>query len=243
LNSKQKNFVRQWYDAFAHSESRPVLSSECMSALAILIQARPQLVFEYIKTTYPSHTCSNSLDTNESAHPQRTSIFPSKPQGQDDSLETANAHLLPATLHLVQKYITTCRRTRPKTDGRRSVNTGPYRCTFGCGYATKRVFDWRRHEETHEPQELWLCTLCSQQDTDKAFLVNRRDKFVRHVREAHEGWKAETVLGLSKVDYRPRGSLGCTICGEKSGGWDERCRHVLWHFEDEVQRGLRRPNV
>lgn len=36
-------------------------------------------------------------------------------------------------------------------NSRISVSAGPYRCTFGCRYRTKRTFDWRHHEETHEP--------------------------------------------------------------------------------------------
>jgi len=46
------------------------------------------------------------------------------------------------------------------------------------------------------------------------------------------------VLDLSRVDYRPSEELKCPMCGGRSKSWDERCRHVLGHFEEEVERGL-----
>ncbi|KAF1849842.1 uncharacterized protein K460DRAFT_349987 [Cucurbitaria berberidis CBS 394.84] len=244
LTAKQKKFVRHWFETFACSDSRLARSNEAMSALATLIQARPQIVYEYLNKTYPSLSNTSPSSANQQVDtPSLQQCLPVEPY----VLTTANAHLPPSTLFLVAKYITACRRPRPRTDGRRSVNTGPYRCTFGCGYRTKRAFDWRRHEETHEPQEIWLCTFCCQPDGKKEpFMVSRKDKFLKHAKESHKDWMPEKVLELSKVDYRPRGDLGCPICGWKSegeGGWDARCKHVLGHFEDEVERGLRKPRL
>jgi hypothetical protein len=252
LTDAQQDFVRHWYERLAQLESIPILSYETLSALATLTQTRPQLVLDYVKETYPSISdtaCSSTVSRNEVLNRQSHTIS-STPQ----VLATAtNEHLHPQTLALIQKYLQTCRRTRPRTDGRRSVNSGPYCCTFGCNYTTRRVFDWRRHEETHEPQELWLCTLCTANSngTDNAFLVGRKDKFLKHAREVHGQWKAEKVLEMSRVDWR-RGGDGDPVekwtCG-KSGcewegrEWDERCRHVLGHFDDEVaeeRKGSRR---
>ena len=255
LDSDQKDFIRQWYTTFAKSKSQTLLSSDSMSALSTLTQARPQLILAYIRDL-----CSDISDSNQPpiiqeygtvSTQQHLSSCIQKPY----ILSTANDHLPQTTLHLVNKYINTCRRIRPRTDRRRSVNSGPYRCTFGCGYRTKRTFDWRRHEETHEPQELWLCTLCQkhsdkmdeQKDTDgsrkEPFLVSRKDKFLRHARECHKDWLSERVLDISRVDYRPRGELDCPRCGVRSRSWDERCRHVLGHFEDEVEQGVKRPDI
>lgn len=259
LKPKQRKFVRQWFDAFVKSEPDTILSNESMSALATLTQARPQLIIEYIKITYPKHT-----EIGRSTSIRRPDTIPSLQHSLSSSqelyaLSTANAHLTPATLSLVTRYINSCRRPRPHIDGRRSVNTGPYRCTFGCGYRTKRSFDWRRHEETHEPQELWLCTLCYQNNTHddiqidserdriasrkEPFLVSRKDKFLKHAKESHKEWGPEKVLGLSKVDYRPNVDLGCPKCGTVSKTWDERCKHVLGHFEDEAEQGSKRPRL
>ncbi|KAH7401655.1 hypothetical protein BKA66DRAFT_405447 [Pyrenochaeta sp. MPI-SDFR-AT-0127] len=256
LRPKQRKFVRQWFDAFVKSESKVILSNEAMNALATLTQAPPQLIIDYIKNTYTNPTevgagtSIRPLDTDPSR--QRTLSC----SQESYTLTTANKHLLPATLALVTKYIMACRRPRPGIDGRRTVNTGPFHCTIGCGYRTKRSFDWRRHEETHEPQELWLCTLCSPTNTHEdtqtdggknritfrkePFLVSRKDKFLKHAKESHKEWEPEKVLGLSKVEYKPSVDLHCPKCGTGSKTWDERCKHVLGHFEDEAEQTSKR---
>ncbi|KAF2127263.1 hypothetical protein P153DRAFT_262441, partial [Dothidotthia symphoricarpi CBS 119687] len=245
LTSKQKKFLDQWYEDFVQHPSQSTTPHESLIALAILIQARPQLIHEYISnkyssTTHEPATCptlkSTSLQPHSSTEPY--------------SLTRANNHLPSATLALVEKFISTCHRRRPPTDGRRTVNSGPFRCSFSCGYRTKRVFDWRRHEETHEPQELWLCALCCQVKGDtqsegdlypqNPFLVNRKDKFLRHAKDAHQQWVPETVLEMSRVGYRPRVGGKCEVCGGAWESWDERCKHLLGHFEDEIERGCKR---
>jgi hypothetical protein len=78
------------------------------------------------------------------------------------------------------------------------------------------------------------------------FLVSRKDKFLRHAREVHKEWKAEKVLELSRVDFRAREQewkcvrVGCRWEGED---WDEKCRHVLGHFDDEVMEQRKRASV
>jgi hypothetical protein len=67
------------------------------------------------------------------------------------------------------------------------------------------------------------------------FLVNRKDKFARHVGDKHKGCEVG-VVEESRVDFRARGVLGCGVCGKGGGevwSWDERCRHVLGHFEEQ----------
>ena len=54
---------------------------------------------------------------------------------------------------------------------------------------------------------------------------------------------AEKVLDNSKVAFVPRAELRCPYCRTDSGSWDERCRHVLGHFEDEVERGMKRVRI
>jgi hypothetical protein len=248
LTAEQQVFVRQWYETLAQSESIPTLSIENLNALATLTQTLPQVVFDYLKNTYPSISGTTSVTNVPPKDTQNNQAQPRAPASSTPPpLMTANTHLHPKTLTLVHKFLQTCRRTRPRTDGRRSVNSGPYRCTFGCNYTTRRVFDWRRHEETHEPQELWLCTLCSHANTmGNIFLVSRKDKFLRHARELHGEWKAEKVLKLSRVDFRASNQGWTCVkarCGWMGGDWDERCRHVVGHFDDEVMEQRRRANI
>jgi hypothetical protein len=244
LTSKQKSFLWQWHRDFGQAGCDLSLSNERIRGLATAIETSPQLTAQYIKVQHKNH-----IDTGQPSdvkRPRNVRLehhFLTRRPSDIHSLADANPHLSTTTLSLVERYVAACRRRRSQTDGRRSVNKGPFRCTFGCGYETKRAFDWRRHEETHEPQELWLCNICRQRDTLNPFLVNRKDKFLRHVSDKHGEVGVEEVLDKSKVDFRPRAVQGCPLCElEKSWSWDERCKHVLGHFEDEVERGARRPS-
>lgn len=237
LATKQKRFLQLWYEDFAQLNIDSSLSSDYMTALAKVIHTEPRLVFDFIDQRRKSiHQTGQSSGLGDNV--RRLSQSSEALRGSDGSPSTeANDHLPPMTLNLVEKYVFACRRRRAQTDGRRSVNQGPFRCTFGCGYRTKRAFDWRRHEETHEPQELWLCIVCNM---NNPFLVNRKDKFLKHVSDKHRDHVAEKLLDDSKLAFVPDAVLACPICKAESDSWDERCRHVLGHFEDEVEKGMKR---
>jgi hypothetical protein len=244
LTRKQQRFLRQWYNDFARPDVDASISEEHKVALATAIEAQPNLVLSYIEQRcngddIASHAIDNETRAVESPQYRQDIGLDAGPY----TLAEANHHLPKPILTLVEKYVSACRRRRSQNDGRRSVNSGPYRCTFGCGYRTKRAFDWRRHEETHEPQELWLCTMCSHNDNNNPFLVNRKDKFLKHATDKHVHIGAEDVLESSRLAFVPLAELRCPYCGEDSGSWDERCRHVLGHFDDEVERGVKRAKV
>ena len=63
----------------------------------------------------------------------------------------------------------------------------PYVCTFGCGksFGQGRKDDWRNHEETHWPQDFFLCGLdpCCTKDTRQRYA--RQDKFRAHLKREH----------------------------------------------------------
>ena len=238
LTNKHKKFIHRWYNDFAKENSGSSLAYENVNALATLMQVTPQLVMEHTQQHFfvgPTTNAPNSSQISGS------SIFtePSSSSTSGYSLVEANRHLPMNILEIVDKYILACHRRRPQTDGRRSVNQGAFRCTYGCGYRTKRLFDWRRHEETHEPQELWLCHLCGQSQDQNPFLVNRRDKFLGHSKSSHKEWDPETVLEMSKLTFYANFNPQCPICPEKLGTWDERCKHIQQHYEDEIHRGSR----
>jgi hypothetical protein len=240
----QHQFLHQWYENFVQPNIVPVNSDEHMVAFAKAIELDPKIVVDYVRqrrrkpTTQDCHMEARQQDSDSAQ-----SIGAGLPKSEPYTLTKANNHLSPTILPIVDRYVSTCRRRRSQNDGRRSVNTGPYSCTFSCGYRTKRAFDWRRHEETHEPQELWLCKICRQNDIHNPFLVNRKDKFLKHVTDKHVDLAAETVLESSKLDFVPRAELGCRLCEEVSDTWDERCRHVLGHFEDQVERSMKRVKI
>lgn len=243
MTKEQSGILQRWYKDFARLEVAPALHNDRIIAFATAIQSEPGLVINYVRQRRNSNDTmkhgTGDQDVEETPRSEKSNL----PTPEPYRLTTANKHLPPNILPIVEKYVSGCRRRRSQNDGRRSVNTGPYRCTFGCGYRTKRAFDWRRHEETHEPQELWLCDICGQIDSHNPFLVNRKDKFLKHVADKHAEVAAETVLDKSKLEFAPRTELGCRYCEEKSASWDERCRHVLGHFEDEVERSMKRVKV
>jgi hypothetical protein len=244
LSPKQHRLLRQWYQDFAHPDVAPDLSEASLAGFATAIQTRKELIADYIEQRREGSDTSDNIPDFDPIFPNvRRSTEPANCSSQPYTLSSANSHLPPHTLTLVEKYVSACRRRRSQNDGRRSVNTGPYRCTFGCGYRTKRVFDWRRHEETHEPQELWLCSICAGADINNPFLVNRKDKFLKHAADKHTHMAADMLLEKGKVPFVPRKELQCPTCGEDSGNWDERCRHVLGHFEDEVERAMKRVKI
>lgn len=235
LDNEQKKFIQNWFEVFAKGQSHPYLAIEEVHALATLVKGPPQLVWDYlnhqcIPPSSHSHQGTRHLDPPSTMHRAKNSNYTRY------SLTESNKHLPPTTLDQVAKYVHASHRRRAQSDGRRTVNYGPFRCTFGCGYRTKRPFDWRRHEETHEPQELWLCHFCCQHEDQNPFLVNRRDKFLKHARDVHEGRDAEEVLDMSKLDFRANFDPSCPMCSEVSETWDDRCKHVLGHYEDEIHQ-------
>jgi hypothetical protein len=242
LTDRQRSFIQQWHQSFAAHQRESSPANESINALATLVQSPPQSIRNFLNTEY------RPLGNAAIKKPLSSLVRTSETEMNDLSrttytLKEANRHLSSQTLTLVEKYVSSCRRRRAQKDGRRSLNEGPLMCTYGCGYRTKRAFDWKRHEETHEPQELWLCHLCRTNEESNPFLVNRRDKFLRHVKDAHKKWEPENVLDMSKVDFEADFQPKCHLCSEVSRTWDDRCRHVLGHYEDGTQRDARKSRV
>jgi hypothetical protein len=238
LKKKQKRFIQRWYNTFGKGDSGSFLANENVNALATLIKVAPQLVMEY---THQQFAVGPIAKAPKNSHISGPSIFTESSLSPTPgySFVEANRHLPAPTLEIVEKYIVACHRRRPQTDGRRRVNQGTFRCTYGCGYQTKRPFDWKRHEETHEPQELWLCHLCFQSQDQNPFLVNRRDKFLGHSKSSHKNWDPEAVLEMSKLDFHANFDPQCPVCPERLGNWDERCKHIQQHYEDGHRYGSR----
>ncbi|KAF2185612.1 hypothetical protein K469DRAFT_483410, partial [Zopfia rhizophila CBS 207.26] len=233
ITKKQKKFIRKWLNDFAKDQGHGFLAREEINALATLVKGHPRPVEEYINRklmNFAINPSSGGLAMTGSQMPSARTEIPSQSRY---SLTEANSHLPQETLRLVDKYVRGYQRQRTRNDGRRTVNNGPYKCTYACGYRTKRAFDWRRHEETHEPQELWLCHFCNAKGEQNPFLVNRKDKFLKHAKDVHKQYEPETVLDMSKVDFHANFDPKCPMCPELSSSWDERCKHILQHYDDD----------
>ncbi|KAF2653360.1 hypothetical protein K491DRAFT_517708 [Lophiostoma macrostomum CBS 122681] len=232
LDRKQKAFIRRWFEGFYDGQASLDLANKDLTALATLSKAPTQSIRDYL-----NKKCVNRPEAQRqgdlSVHRQRLGTNCLPEPDATYSFREANQHLTPTTLQQVEKYVKAFGKRRQPGDGRRKVNRGPFRCTFKCGYRTKRPFDWRRHEETHEPQELWLCHFCSQENEQTPFLVNRKDKLLQHAKDNHKGRNPEEAVEKSRVDFRPKPNTRCPLCFENSDNWDERCKHIISHYEDQ----------
>ncbi|ORY08931.1 hypothetical protein BCR34DRAFT_469593, partial [Clohesyomyces aquaticus] len=232
ITNKQKRFIQKWHRDFVKDQGNPYLSSEDIAALATLLKVPVYAVHEYIHRKYISPPAAQST-TNfqlDAAQPHMNQTG-SKNSNSGYSIRGANAHLSPEDLRLVEAYVKGAKRPRARKDGRRKKNEGPFQCTFGCGYRTERAFDWRRHEETHEPQELWLCHLCRQTREKSPYLVNRKDKFIKHAKHVHKGWEPEHLLSMSNTSFNANMDPECPFCDEHFNSWEDRCQRILAHYE------------
>lgn len=233
LNEVQRKFVKHWLKSFDTDRGNSTMDD--VTALSTLMRIPFQPIWDYINSKSKHSTTATGERGGQMCLQPRAAFAAAEQSTSNPSaynLVEANKHLPQPILQMVDKYVRSSQRRRATSDGRRTVNAGPYRCTFNCGYATKRAFDWQRHEETHEPQKLWLCHYCRQNDDSNPFLVNRKDKFLKHARDAHEARDPEEVLDMSKLRFNAKFDPQCPLCPQRHDTWEERCQCVLNHYDD-----------
>ncbi|KAF2202468.1 hypothetical protein GQ43DRAFT_352556, partial [Delitschia confertaspora ATCC 74209] len=235
ITKKQKKFIRNWYKNHATVQGNQFLTREDVSALATLLRIPVHTVVEWMNRKIFNQMSTATASGTNVHGPSLLTEGPRLPSDAGYSLRQANSHLAADVLDQVDKYVTACQRRRTPTDGRRKVNAGRYKCTFGCGYRTSRVYDWKRHEETHQPQNLWLCHICRQSGNHAPFLVNRNDKFLKHAKDVHGDMKPDEVLEISKVDFRADFNAKCHLCAEVFSSWDDKCQHVIYHYDTAAE--------
>ena len=240
---KQRNFIRRWHRGFLGKRGQQAyLSNNHVKALATLIDLQPQTVHNWI--------CQNSMDLSGSTQPEEAFLFPGPdqapreyssqtPNGPDISKPNGNSHLPREIIQLIESHVEACNNKQVRNEGRRRVNVGKYECTFSCGYRTNHAFDWKLHEESHQPQNFWLCTVCSQEKRT-IFLVRRADKLLKHVQDKHADSNPRDVIKSSKLAYKARFQPQCGFCGYAFNSWEDRNNHILCHFdgEDGVTRNM-----
>ncbi|OCK78056.1 hypothetical protein K432DRAFT_302812 [Lepidopterella palustris CBS 459.81] len=243
VSKKQSKFIRKWYRDFVENQQFPLgddefLTADKISALAILIKLQPRTVHDWITKNLmgTNATVTSTEDhrytwTSQRRAEETTALGLHPPQAQ----VTDDIQPLPdEILELIQNHERARNRVRTTSDGRRRVNRGKYECTFRCGYRTKNVFDWKRHEENHQPQNFWLCTVCRQSDQPIDFLVHRSDKLLKHAQEKHKGRDPKDILNTSKLDYIAGFKSPCGFCGHPFSSWEDRNKHILDHFDGQI---------
>jgi serine/threonine protein kinase len=132
----------------------------------------------------------------------------------------------------------------PKNDGRRNNNFGQYMCTARkCNFKTGHQHDWKRHEEKHQPQSFWICHIPSCPILRKGksrFIHHRKDKVTGHASKYHPDIKSDQYLKENFVETRPIFGQNCGFCRETFESWEQRCDHILYHFQND-KKGVPEP--
>ena len=79
LSKKQRRFLRQWHETFARENQLPWHSHETLTALATLVQARPQLIHAYLQGKF-----LGLIRTRRPTQTARTHNHASQPQPQQE---------------------------------------------------------------------------------------------------------------------------------------------------------------
>jgi hypothetical protein len=140
------------------------------------------------------------------------------------------------------------RSKKPLTQDQQDTKSLRYPCTVGCQRKFGSASDWKRHEENKYPQKLWFCTLCGDvDDASMSDLYYRKDKFLKHVRTKHAAWMNDhhsdgaeraithcaVLLPLALAPFPSE----CMFCEEEFQQWDDRCTHLLAHFDNKMDIG------
>lgn len=220
VNVIAAEIMRSWYKDLCHMEG-PIepLSTEQVMTLAILLKLRPQTVHNWV--TQNLITGSNKDEQAASRSLANTTI--------SDPTKNLSWEIL----QLVERYVNASNQKTTAIGGYyRLFNAWKYECTFGCGYRTKFVLNWERHEESHQPQNFWLCAVCNQEKRPVC-LVHRPEKLREHIQDKHASSNTKDLIESSQLAYKAGFKPRCGFCGYAFKSWEDRNKHILYHFNAE----------
>ncbi|KAI9764592.1 MAG: hypothetical protein M1840_008321 [Geoglossum simile] len=103
------------------------------------------IMYDNFSNSGSKHTSATSLYSTDNGNGLHFVAAPQQP---------TNAYLTPSDdLNLTPGNISATESPPP------AVLDRPYKCTYGCGGDSQNKSDWKRHEETHEPQKEYICLL------------------------------------------------------------------------------------
>ena len=131
------------------------------------------------------------------------------------------------------------RKPDPRTDGTLAPNLKnnelPFACTHQCGRRFAKKGAWVKHEETHYPQQLWVCFIPSCPENEKPWL--RRDHFGKHFKKDHKDIEMlEQHYKISRLPINSRYPRKCHFkrCEYRSFvDWRDRNDHIAWHYKTD----------
>ena len=119
------------------------------------------------------------------------------------------------------------------------ATNGKWKCTLGCNWSHKDKGNWKRHERTHYPPEIWLCNHsdCSNK-TYRARASFRKDLAKRHFRSKHNQELNDSEIEIyRKVVPDSLFPRRCCFynCDHNFATFDDRSSHIETHLQREDQ--------
>ena len=114
---------------------------------------------------------------------------------------------------------------------------GKWKCTLGCGWSHRDKGNWKRHERTHYPPEIWLCNHpdCLNKN-HQARASFRKDLAKRHFKSKHNQELKDSEIEIyRKVVPDSLFPRSCCFqnCDHSFATFDDRSSHIETHLQRE----------
>ncbi|KAK3679885.1 hypothetical protein LTR78_000261 [Recurvomyces mirabilis] len=233
LSSSQVDTLERFRQRWATQGHFPTDAE--IQSIATLEQLGPDVVQAWFQAyLHASVTSSTSATTGSSKGKQKLppTQDPSKPSQTVAEVRQWSRN----------KFWQVCKRAQTQN----SRTDLQFQCTSGCSYSTDKIDAWRRHELGWQPQEFWHCVCCRSIGATP-FICARKDKFLDHLRAAHEHINKAlytTLRNHSEVTDAAGFELQCKFvdtlgrpCPSTFGSWEDRVHHYLAHFRGQISYG------
>jgi hypothetical protein len=120
---------------------------------------------------------------------------------------------------------------------KKETNEGNQQCIYrpSCRPRFIDFYNWQRHIEISQPQNIWFCRRCGNIEHPTAKnLLTRKDKFLNHLRKCHTDWDNPEALMACKISYDAPFKKRCGFCGRNeflATSFEHRLRHIMGHFK------------
>ncbi|KAH0557175.1 hypothetical protein GP486_005032 [Trichoglossum hirsutum] len=247
MSDKARIILQFWLqlDPFPNRQEKQALATLC------------KLTYERVHNWFNNNRRRQKPESPEYSWDQQTSSFTSLSEADSgyQSLMSTALHATTPSRLVTGSTHAAVDRLSPEDTKRK-----PYQCTFGCDNRFSTRSDFRRHEETHCPQNEWICcyklppvlgeegikcVFCDEMNPtanhinrehncqsclEKRPTFRRKDKFREHLFLKH----SQPFITPNMESWcRPIASKfnkSCGFCGHRFRTWLERIDHVADHF-------------
>ena len=123
---------------------------------------------------------------------------------------------------------------------------GLFHCPYApCNFGHSRHDEWKRHLESRQPQQVYVCYLCygpqGNRKDKRPSVEHRRDKHMKHLRDVHKVEDTASHLPLSCFEYSGNFTRQCIyrfkedgrVCGATIDSWGHQIKHLAAHYKSE----------